>query len=217
MIAELVDALARALSDLPEADRIVALNDVRSRLHEVSPFRDEPVDLVLWIPEGEVRSNGYNPNAVAPVEMELLRHSIASDGYTQPIVSMEAEGVHEVVDGFHRSRVGREVPEIRARVHGHLPVVRINEGRRAVADRMAATVRHNRARGKHQVVRMSDIVVDLTRRGWSRERVARELGMDEDEVLRLKQVTGLADLFRDRAFSTAWDVDMGDHDHLAAR
>lgn len=205
-IADMVDALVRALSELPDVDRIAALNDVRTRLHEVSPFRGEPVDLVLWVPGEDVRSNGYNPNVVAPVEMDLLRHSIASDGYTQPIVSMDVDGVHEVVDGFHRSRVGREVQEIRARVLGHLPVVRINEGRRARADRMAATVRHNRARGRHQVVRMSDIVVDLTRRGWSRERIAQELGMDEDEVLRLKQVTGLADLFRDREFSAAWDV-----------
>lgn len=198
--------LAAEVAALPVGERVAVLNEVRRLLHEVSPFVDEPVDFVQWVPTDEIRSNSYNPNTVAPVEMELLRHSIRSDGYTQPVVGFRDGDSFEVVDGFHRNRVGREDPEVRARVHGYLPVVGINEGRRGISDRMASTVRHNRARGKHQVVKMSDIVLDLTRRGWKAERIAQELGMEPDEVLRLKQVTGLAELFKDRAFSAAWDI-----------
>ena len=174
--------LAAEVAALPVGARVAVLNEVRRLLHEVSPFVDEPVDFVQWVPTDEIRSNSYNPNTVAPVEMELLRHSIRSDGYTQPVVGFRDGDSFEVVDGFHRNRVGREDPEVRARVHGYLPVVGINEGRRGISDRMASTVRHNRARGKHQVVKMSDIVLDLTRRGWKAERIAQELGMEPDEI-----------------------------------
>ena len=205
-LLETARLLAEEIEQLPLSERVVALNEVRRTLHEVSPFRDEPVDLVLWVPAEEVRANGYNPNNVAAPEMELLRHSIANDGYTQPIVSFLEEGHREVVDGFHRNRVGREDSEIRERVFGHLPVVSINEGRKGLANRMAATVRHNRARGKHQVAKMSDIISELVRRGWKDEKIGLELGMEPDEVLRLKQVTGLVDLFKGKNFSKAWDI-----------
>jgi hypothetical protein len=138
--------------------------------------------------------------------MELLRHSIASDGYTQPIVTMPEEGAFEVIDGFHRHRVGKECPEIQARVHGYLPVVEIKSHRRGRNDRIAATIRHNRARGKHKVEAMSDIVIELKRRNWSDEKIGRELGMDPDEVLRLCQITGLAEAFKDQQFSAAWEI-----------
>jgi ParB-like chromosome segregation protein Spo0J len=111
-----------------------------------------------------------------------------------------------VVDGFHRNRVGKEDPDVRARVHGFLPVVSINDGRKDLPDRMASTVRHNRARGKHQVTGMSEIVVALSRRNWSNEKIGKELGMDADEVLRLRQISGLAEMFADRDFSMAWEV-----------
>lgn len=205
-LADLTDALIAALADLPEAERIDALNDVRRRLHDVSPFRDEPVDLVLWVPAGEVHANDYNPNSVAPPEMKLLALSILADGYTQPVVGYrEQSGTFEVVDGFHRNRVGREVPEVRSRVRGYLPLVAINEGRIGKADRMAATIRHNRARGVHSVDGMSEIVVDLSRRKKSDAWIAENLGMEPSEVLRLKQVSGLVELFADRDFSQAWE------------
>jgi ParB-like chromosome segregation protein Spo0J len=110
------------------------------------------------------------------------------------------------VDGFHRHRVGKECKAVSKRVHGFLPLVVINESRADKGDRMAATIRHNRARGKHQVGRMSEIVVELKRRNWSDEKIARELGMDPDEVLRLTQITGLAEMFKDREFSEAWEA-----------
>lgn len=202
---DLVDQLVSKLSELPEEERIDALNQVRRRLHEVSPFRGEPVDCVLWVPADTVRGNDYNPNNVAPPEMELLRLSISEDGYTQPIVATEGDGF-EVVDGFHRHRVGKEDAEIHDRLRGHLPVTLINEGRSEKPDRMASTIRHNRARGLHSVEGMKAIVADLVKRGWSDQKIGKKLGMDPDEVLRLKQITGLASLFADREFSEAWEL-----------
>ena len=138
-------------------------------MHENSPLRTEPVDCVLWVKNETVYANDYNPNSVAPPEMELLRLSISNDGYTQPIVSMldETGETREVIDGFHRNRVGKECEEIQSRVHGYLPVVTIRESQEGKCDRIASTIRHNRARGKHQVESMSDIVVDLKKRNWS--------------------------------------------------
>ena len=138
--------------------------------------------------------------------MELLKHSIAEDGYTQPIVTWDQVTQREVIDGFHRHRVGKEDPVIQARVHGYLPVVTINAGRQELGDRMASTIRHNRARGKHRIEAMSDIVIELTRRNWSDERIAKNLGMEPDEVLRLKQISGLAEMFADEEFSKSWDI-----------
>lgn len=201
--AELVSAL-NAIESLPE--RVAALNQARRALHEASPFTDEPVDLVEWVEAESVRANDYNPNSVAPPEMELLRLSIAADGYTQPIVTMATDDGREVIDGFHRNRVGREAPDISARIHGYLPVVAIREDREGKGDRIAATIRHNRARGKHQVTAMADIVLELKRRNWSDTKIGRELGMDPDEVLRLTQITGLAEAFATREFSEAWEA-----------
>ncbi len=192
--------------------RVDAINAIRVLLHEVSPFKGEPVDCVQWVKSSAVTANDYNPNSVAPPEMKLLEHSIFQDGYTQPIVAWKQDEIHEVVDGFHRHRVGKESKPIQKRIHGYLPVVFINEDRSGKNDRIAATIRHNRARGKHKVEAMSDIVIELKRRNWSDEKIARELGMDSDEVLRLTQITGLAEMFANKDFSTAWDI--GDDDGI---
>jgi ParB-like chromosome segregation protein Spo0J len=206
MIDVIVELIAN-LGSLELADRVEAINTIRAALHEISPFKTEPVDFVKWVPIDRVYANDYNPNEVAPPEMELLRVSIQADGYTQPIVTMPLEGQHEVVDGFHRHRVGKELPDVRERIHGYLPVVLINKERWDKADRMAATIRHNRARGKHKVDSMSDIVIELKRRNWSDEKISKNLGMEPDEVLRLCQITGLAELFTDQEFSKSWDVE----------
>jgi ParB-like chromosome segregation protein Spo0J len=187
---------------LPE--RVERLNAVRRHITALSPFEAEPVDLVEWVPFDNVFANDYNPNSVAPPEMELLRLSIMADGYTQPIVTNEEDGTRVVIDGFHRNRVGRECDDVRQRVHEYLPVVQIRSDREERPDRIASTIRHNRARGKHQVLAMSDIVMELKRRNWSDEKISRELGMDPDEVLRLTQITGLAEAFAERDFSEAW-------------
>jgi hypothetical protein len=210
MIDEIVkrsSCVFELLKLLDEPDRVDAINAIRERLHELSPFQDEPVDFVRWVRSDDVYANDYNPNSVAPPEMELLAHSILSDGYTQPIVTFPTEQGREVVDGFHRNRVGKENGDVRARVRGYLPVVSIKDSQSDKADRIAATIRHNRARGKHRVDAMSDIVIELKRRNWSDEKIAKNLGMDADEVLRLCQITGLAEAFKDQDFSEAWEVD----------
>lgn len=205
-LIEQAKAIARTLNDLPLDERVEALNAVRAVIHEASPFASEPVDCVRWVPATTVTANDYNPNSVAPPEMKLLATSILADGYTQPIVG-NAEGDQiVVVDGFHRHRVGREVKKVRERVRGYLPVVQIRTEQGGRQERMASTIRHNRARGQHSVEKMSEIVGELAKKGWTDEKIANELGMDADEVLRLKQITGLAELFADRAFSEAWEA-----------
>lgn len=195
------------LSELDEETRIDAINAIRLALREYSPLKREPVDCVQWVRAEDLHANDYNPNSVAPPEMRLLQLSIMTDGYTQPIVVWpDADGSYEVIDGFHRNRVGKEVGAVHKRVRGRLPVAIINSERTSKEDRIAATIRHNRARGKHQVDAMSEIVMDLHRRNWDDAKIAKELGMEPDEVLRLKQITGLAELFADREFSEAWEA-----------
>lgn len=193
------------ISKLEVDEKIGFINLIKKELHEVSPFKNEPVDCVLWVKNEEVTSNDYNPNKVAPPEMELLKVSIMNDGYTQPIVSWNNGEKIEVVDGFHRSRVGKESELIKKRVHGYLPIVDIRKEQQDKNERIASTIRHNRARGKHQINAMSEIVLELKNRNWKNERIARELGMDEDEILRLCQITGLEGIFKDDDFSKSWE------------
>jgi ParB-like chromosome segregation protein Spo0J len=206
-IVEQIQALCQQIAQLPEDEAVSVINEIKLALHEISPLREEPVDCVLWVPAEQVEGNIYNPNKVAPPEMKLLELSIKNDGYTQPIVVYsEGEG-YTVVDGFHRHRVGKESKVVRKRVKGYLPVTTIRPDREGYSDRVAATIRHNRARGKHQVQAMSEIIQDLAKRNHSDEWIARELGMDADEVLRLKQISGLAEMFADRDFSEAWEIE----------
>ena len=206
-IEAIVNNLCLLIKDMEIDERIYCLNYIREKLHEISPFRDEPVDFVKWIPNTKVEANDYNPNAVAPPEMKLLEHSILEDGYTQPIVTWGRDSIHEVIDGFHRHRVGKENEQVSNRLYTYLPVVTINEYRSERGDRIAATIRHNRARGKHKIDSMSEIVVELKRRNWSPEKIGRELGMDKDEVLRLTQISGLVEMFADKEFSQAWEAE----------
>jgi len=203
---ELIKSIQEHILNLELDEKVDFINELKMGLHEVSPFNTEPVDCVLWVKNETVHANDYNPNSVAPPEMELLRHSISQDGYTQPIVSMiDGDTSREVIDGFHRNRVGKECKDIQKRVYGYLPVVTIRESQEGINDRVASTIRHNRARGKHKVESMSDIVVDLKKRNWSNKKIGKELGMDPDEVLRLAQISGLQELFKDHEFSKAWD------------
>lgn len=165
-------------------------------------IKNHPVNNVIWVETDLVVANDYNPNTVAPPEMKLLELSIKNDGYTQPIVTwVNDDGKYEVVDGFHRHLVGKKMGLT------HLPIVVINSDRNNKGDRMSSTIRHNRARGKHKISEMSEIVQELSRRNWSDKKIGKELGMDEDEVLRLKQISGLADLFGDEEFSMSWEVE----------
>jgi ParB-like chromosome segregation protein Spo0J len=160
---------------------------------------------VLWIKQDAITANDYNPNNVAPPEKRLLSKSLELDGFTQPIVVTESEPQHyEIVDGFHRHEIGKKRAlkrQLKA-ISRHLPA----PDRQDKHDRMAATIRHNRARGRHQINAMSEIVRELAQLGWNDEKIGKELGMDSDEVLRLKQINGLLELFADRRYSEAWTV-----------
>jgi ParB-like chromosome segregation protein Spo0J len=147
------------IGELPIEERIIAINKIKFLLKEISPFGKEPVELVQWVKADDVIANDYNPNSVAPPEMKLLHTSIQEDGYTQPIVVWKRDGIYEVIDGFHRNRVGKEYKDIAERIHGYLPVVVINDETSDKGQRIASTIRHNRARGKHKVEAMADIVV----------------------------------------------------------
>jgi ParB-like chromosome segregation protein Spo0J len=207
LIKQLTAELTLHLEQMYLPDKVDALNYIRKELHHASPFKTEPVDLVQWVRNDTVKANQYNPNHVHVKEMELLKLSISADGYTQPIVSMvdPSDDMREVIDGFHRHKVGKFDTDIQARIHGYLPVVTINSDRQDLGDRMSSTIRHNRARGTHAVDKMSDIVLDLKKRNWSDEKIAKNLGMDADEVLRLGQISGLAEMFAHREFSEAWE------------
>jgi ParB-like chromosome segregation protein Spo0J len=206
-ILESIENILSRINSFEIPYQIEILNAIKQKLHNNSPFKNEPVDCVIWVKNDKVVANDYNPNSVAPPEMKLLQVSIENDGYTQPIVTMPFEGNREVIDGFHRCRVGKECEVVKEKVLGYLPVVTINSDRMDKGDRIASTIRHNRARGKHRIDSMSEIVVDLKRRNWSPAKIEKELGMDRDEILRLSQISGITEIFKDREFSKAWEAD----------
>ena len=210
-ITEHATCIANQIAQMETVDeQIEALNEVRRLLHEISPMRNEPIDFVQWVKKEHMAPNDYNPNKVAPPEMKLLRRSIAVDGYTQPIVAFRHDtDKFEVTDGFHRWRVGSEYNDVSQRVHGYLPTACINELRPDMtqSEKMASTIRHNRARGSHEIDLMVNIVAELKAAGMSDMWIMKNIGMDADELLRLKQISGLASLFADHSFSSAWVKD----------
>lgn len=204
MIKNLAKDIAVFLSGLSEDERVKAINEIRLAIHQVSPFREEPVDCVLWVKGENISPNNYNPNNVAPPEKKLLCRSIEADGFTQPIVVINSEGDnYEIIDGFHRHELGNGRATLKSRLMGYLPVTCLQRERH---ERIASTIRHNRARGRHKIHSMSEIVRELSLSGWKDEKISKELGMDKDEVLRLKQINGLQELFSSRQFSRAWTV-----------
>lgn len=171
-----------------------------------------PVYNVIAVPLEKIAPNDYNPNVMAPPEIKLLYDSIKADGYTMPIVCYynKEQDKYVIVDGFHRYRVMKDYPDIYERERGMMPVSVIDK---PLSERMASTIRHNRARGSHDVDLMSNIIRDLHDIGRSDAWISKHLGMDKDEILRLKQITGLAALFRDINFGQAWrpaDADDGE-------
>lgn len=200
-IQQTLQPLIEKLEQLGEHERVQALNTVKEELHKLNPI-SEPVDLVQWVKMEDIEANSWNPNRVATPEMDLLYQSIKLDGYTQPIVAYKLpDGKYEVVDGFHRNRIGKEHKDITKRTKGYLPVVVIDK---PIDERMGSTIRHNRARGTHQIRSMSDIVLELVKQEWSDEDICKKLGMELDEVIRLKQITGLKEAFANHEFSKSW-------------
>jgi ParB-like chromosome segregation protein Spo0J len=199
LIKPLIDAI-RDLDTKGRADTITALEKA---LQDVSPFASQPVSNVLWVPIEKVTPNDYNPNAVAKKEMGLLYISIKYDGYTQPVVTVydEEKDLYVIVDGFHRYFVCKTCPDILERNHGYLPIVVIDK---PISDRMASTVRHNRARGAHSIDGMSNIVFNMLEEGLSDADICNELGMEAEELLKLKYITGFAKLYEDVEYNKAW-------------
>lgn len=207
MRQRLIEEMHDYLQALSFDEKIEALNQFRQALHEESPFNDQPIDCVLWVKEEQVLPNDYNPNNMAPQEKRLLTKSLEADGFTQPIVVIEKQDhSFEIVDGFHRHLLSQSKAALKKRFHGYLPVTQLERQDSSLPSRMAATIRHNRARGRHQISAMSEIVRELSQLGWSDEKMGQELGMDADEVLRLKQINGLCEMFGNRQFSQAWTV-----------
>jgi len=198
-----LDELLTGLDAVSDDERLDAIEAIREKLHLVSPLKSQPVDRIRWVPIEMVSPNDYNPNAVAEVEMKLLYHSIKNDGYTQPIVTIwdEEAGVFVIVDGFHRYYVCKMNEDIRTRNNGRLPIVVIDKG---INDRMASTVRHNRARGKHSIAGMSNMVFSMLDEGWGDADICNELGMEAGELARLKHISGFSKLFEKAEYSKAW-------------
>lgn len=206
-IKELTDQLKKAIESLGSSDeKIDTLNYVREELHSVSPLKHHPVDFVFWKKSEDVEANEYNPNAVAPPEMQLLYESISNDGYTMPIVSFKDETIIRIVDGFHRRETERRNKDISESTFGRVPLTNIRNSQTDTGNRMASTIRHNRARGSHNIDLMSQIVSELVEMGKGDAWICKHVGMSVDELLRLKQITGLASLFLNKDFSESWEA-----------
>lgn len=201
LLENLETALAKAKGD--DVDTRVARYNRLVSLAAMHVNLPHPALGVQLVPVDSVTGNDYNPNKVAPPEMRLLQLSIQKDGLTMPVVvADDPQGGHVVVDGFHRTTVVKASKTICASTAGYLPVVRLNKN---IEDRITSTVRHNMARGTHQVELSAKLVTALKKHNWTNQRIGMELGMDPDEVLRLKQITGLAEAFTNQAFSKAWE------------
>jgi len=205
-IMSLTAELANEIKEIENLDeKIDTLNFVRGIIHEVSPYKNHPVDYVYWEKSEQIEANEYNPNFVAPPEMKLLITSIEDDGFTMPIYTNPEENVAKIIDGFHRRKSITISTKINDSTYGRLPITKSKKDQRDIASRMASTIRHNRARGSHDVGLMSEIVSELVQSGMSDVWIMKKIGMDADELLRLKQITGLAALFASEEFSEVKD------------
>ncbi len=186
-------------------DKAAFINDLKEYIHRELPVVKQPIDFVRWVPLSKVQPNDYNPNSVAKVEMGLLYKSIKHDGYTQPIVTIYDDKLKKyiIVDGFHRYFTAKHNKDILDRNKGMLPIVVIEKD---INERRAATVRHNRARGEHSVQGMSSMVFDMLENGWSEEDICNHLGMEAEEILKLKHITGFSKLFEDVEYKQAWET-----------
>lgn len=203
-----MDKLIKFLKELidtceDDQQRVITIETIKMMLHELSPLKSQPINLVQWVPIDKVEANDYNPNSVAGKEMGLLYTSILHDGYTQPVVTIydKERDKYVIVDGFHRYFTCKTRQDIQDRNQGMLPIVVIQKD---INDRMASTVRHNRARGEHSINGMSNMVFNMLQNGWKDHDICNELGMEPEELLRLKHITGFSKLFADKSYSESW-------------
>ena len=184
-------------------DKVKFLNELREYIHSLSPQKHNPVDLIRWVDIEKVQANDYNPNQVATNELKLLHTSIDHDGYTQPTVTVydKTLGKYVIIDGFHRYYVQKLNKDLQERNNGLLPIVVLDKD---INDRMASTIRHNRARGKHSIQGMGSIVFSMLENGWEDKDICKELGMEADELIKLKHITGFSKLFDNIEYRNSW-------------
>jgi len=202
----MLQELTKYLKDdaVDDDTKINVIESVKEVIDKYSPLNTQPVNRIRWVDVDMVQANDYNPNSVATIEMKLLYTSIKHDGYTQPIVTIFDKNINKyvIIDGFHRYFTCKSHDDIRERNHGKLPIVVLDKD---INDRMASTVRHNRARGKHSIKGMSSIVFGMLDNGWEDHDICEELGMEAEELLRLKHITGFSKLFADAEYKKAWE------------
>ena len=201
---QIIDSIQQYLSSFTiQSERVNAIEQIKEALHHSSPLALQPINLVRWVLIDKVQANDYNPNSVAGKEMGLLYTSIKHDGYTQPVVTIYDEKIDKyiIVDGFHRYFTCKTRKDILDRNLGLLPIVVLNSD---INNRMASTVRHNRARGEHSLNGMSSMVYEMLKNGWQDHDICNELGMEPEELLKLKHITGFSKLFADKQYTDAW-------------
>lgn len=208
LIEQKAKELCALISGIKDKDqKIDALNQVRKMLHEESPLKHHPVDFVEWVKSEVVEINDYNPNHLAPPEERLLLKSISEDGYTMSIVTAKEPDIRRIVDGAQRRKIERKYDKISESTLGYLPVTTIRQSQEGLADRMASTIRHNRARGEHAIEEMIAILRTLKLDcAMSDSWIIKSLGMDPDELLRLSQMSGIVEMFVGKEFSPSWEV-----------
>lgn len=202
----MTEEIKRYLESLPVEQRQAAIMEIKRAIATFSDKKHNPVDNVIWVNFNQVEANNYNPNAVAKQEMKLLYTSIIHDGYTQPIVTIydEQKNKYVIVDGFHRYATMVYNKDLQELNNSMVPVVVIDKD---INDRMASTIRHNRARGKHSIEGMSNIVLNMLKNGWDDAEICNELGLEPEELVRLKYTTGYAKLYEGKAYSKAWETE----------
>lgn len=198
------EEISKIIDESKNKDEVI--REIRNICAEKSSYKSQPIDNVIWVPIEKVSPNDYNPNSVAKKEMQLLYISIKEDGYTQPVVTVydKEKDRYVIIDGFHRYFVCKTQKDILERNHGMLPIVVLNK---TINERMAATVRHNRARGSHAVTGMSNLVFNMLKNGWSEAQICKELGMEAEEVVKLKYVTGFSKLFENVEYGKSWKTE----------
>jgi len=201
----MIDKIKKYIATLNEEEIIEYFERLKELIHHESPLGTQPVNRIRWVNIDDVSPNDYNPNSVAKKEMQLLYTSILHDGYTQPVVTIfdEEKKKYVIIDGFHRYFTCKSNKDILQRNKGRLPIVVLEK---SINDRMASTVRHNRARGMHSVTGMSSMVFNMLENGWSDSDICNELGMSVEELIKLKHITGFSKLFKDKEYSKSWET-----------
>jgi len=201
----MIDKIKKYIATLNEEEIIEYFERLKELIHHESPLGTQPVNRIRWVNIDDVSPNDYNPNSVAKKEMQLLYTSILHDGYTQPVVTIfdEEKKKYVIIDGFHRYFTCKSNKDILERNKGRLPIVVLEK---SINDRMASTVRHNRARGMHSVTGMSSMVFNMLENGWSDSNICNELGMSVEELIKLKHITGFSKLFKDKEYSKSWET-----------